>query len=97
MGACTPSVAASARLMSTQKRIVARRPGGTRRQPCATARRRPAAEHELVLRARLESQAPDIDPVVYLTECDPADITSGTFIDAEIVGCREYDFIARPF
>jgi len=56
----------------------------------------PSAEHELVLRARLESQAPDIDSVVYLTECNPADIDSGTFIDAEIVGYRDYDLIARP-
>ena len=42
----------------------------------------PAAEHELVLRARLEGQAPDIDPLVYLTECDPAEFTAGQFIEA---------------
>ena len=46
----------------------------------------PAAEHELVLRARLEGQAPDIDPLVYLTDCDPAELTAGQFIEAEIVG-----------
>jgi ribosomal protein S12 methylthiotransferase len=56
----------------------------------------PAAEHELVLRGRLESQAPDIDPVVYLTECDPATLTPGTFLEAEIVGGRGYDLLARP-
>ncbi len=48
----------------------------------------PSDEHELVLRARLEGQAPDIDPLVYLTDCDPASIAAGTFIDAEIVGAR---------
>jgi ribosomal protein S12 methylthiotransferase len=84
------------RLMRAQKRIVERSQAarvGTRARLLVDG---PAAEHELVLRARLESQAPDIDSVVYLTECNPADITSGTFIDAEIVGCREYDLVARP-
>jgi ribosomal protein S12 methylthiotransferase len=56
----------------------------------------PSDEHELVLRARLESQAPDIDPLVYLTDCDPAQIAAGTFIEAEIVASQSYDLIARP-
>ena len=40
--------------------------------------------------------APDIDPVVYLTDCDPAEIRPGTFLEAEIVGSRAYDLVARP-
>jgi ribosomal protein S12 methylthiotransferase len=56
----------------------------------------PSAEHELVLRARLEGQAPDIDPVVYLTDCDPSDFHAGQFVQAEIVGSRDYDLLARP-
>ncbi len=56
----------------------------------------PSDEHELVLRARLEGQAPDIDPLVYLTDCNPAEIPAGTFIDAEIVGSQSYDLVARP-
>jgi ribosomal protein S12 methylthiotransferase len=56
----------------------------------------PSPEHELVLKGRLSSQAPEIDPVVYLTEGDPALCTPGRLIDAEIVGAREYDLIARP-
>jgi ribosomal protein S12 methylthiotransferase len=56
----------------------------------------PSAEHELVLRGRTEGQAPDIDPVVYLTDCDPAELTPGAFVTAEIVGGRDYDLIARP-
>ena len=57
----------------------------------------PSDEHELVLRARLESQAPDIDSLVYLTDCDPAGIAAGTFIEAEIVGSQlRYDLVARP-
>ena len=56
----------------------------------------PAAEHDLVLRARLGGQAPDIDPLVYLTECDPSALSAGEFIQAEIVGSRGYDLLARP-
>jgi hypothetical protein len=50
----------------------------------------------LVLRGRLESQAPDIDPLVYLTECDPSTVPVGQFVEAEIVGSRGYDLLARP-
>jgi ribosomal protein S12 methylthiotransferase len=56
----------------------------------------PAPDHELVLRGRLQSQAPDIDASVYLTECDRERLPSGTFANATIVGAREYDLIARP-
>jgi ribosomal protein S12 methylthiotransferase len=56
----------------------------------------PSVEHDLVLRARLEGQAPDIDPVVYLTDCDPSDFRPGQFLEAEIVGARDYDLLARP-
>ena len=53
-------------------------------------------EHELVLQGRLPGQAPEIDPVVYLTECDPSAIARGAFIDVEIVGAQDYDLVARP-
>jgi ribosomal protein S12 methylthiotransferase len=56
----------------------------------------PSPEHALVLRGRLASQAPDIDPVVYLTDCDPSAIAPGQFLDAEVVGARGYDLLARP-
>ena len=85
-----------AKLMSAQKAIVARA------QKARVGRRvrllvdGPASEHELVMRARLEGQAPDIDPLVYLTECDMAELTPGTMIDAEVVGSRGYDLVARP-
>jgi ribosomal protein S12 methylthiotransferase len=54
------------------------------------------ANHELVLRARLAGQAPDIDASVYLTDCDPSSYRAGDFVTVEIVGSREYDLIARP-
>jgi ribosomal protein S12 methylthiotransferase len=83
-------------LMGLQRRIVARAQRsriGTRVKILVDG---PSAEHDLVLRGRLEGQAPDIDPQVYLTDCDPSTITPGAFVDAEIVGSRAYDLIARP-
>jgi ribosomal protein S12 methylthiotransferase len=56
----------------------------------------PAPEHEWVLKGRLEGQAPDIDPVVYLSDCDPAAIGPGRFVNAEIIEATGYDLVARP-
>ena len=56
----------------------------------------PSADHDLVLRGRLEGQAPDIDPLVYLTDCDPSALTPGQFIEADVVASRAYDLVARP-
>ena len=56
----------------------------------------PSDEHELVLRARLESQAPEIDPVVYFTDANPETLRPGALLQAEIVGSREYDLVVRP-
>ena len=83
------------RLMTQQKKIVAK---AQKRRIGRMARLLVdgPAEHDLVLRARLAGQAPDIDPLVYLTECDPARYSAGQFIDAEIVGSRDYDLLARP-
>ncbi|HVC18479.1 MAG TPA: 30S ribosomal protein S12 methylthiotransferase RimO [Vicinamibacterales bacterium] len=53
-------------------------------------------EHDLVIRGRLEGQAPDIDPCVYLTDCDPDRCAPGTFVEADLVGARDYDLVARP-
>ena len=85
-----------AQLMRAQKRIVERaqkRRVGTRARLLVDG---PAAEHELVLRGRLRGQAPDIDPMVYLTDCDPSEFAPGSLIDVEIVGHREYDLVAQP-
>ena len=56
----------------------------------------PSADHELVLRARLATQAPDIDASVFLTECDPSAYRAGDFVEVELVGAAGYDLIARP-
>ncbi len=84
------------RLMSLQKQIVAKAQQLRVGQQVRLLVDGPSSEHELVLRARLEGHAPDIDPVVYLTDCDPSDFSAGQFIQAEIVGSREYDLIAAP-
>ena len=84
------------RLMAEQKKIVAR---AQRRRVGRTVQvlvDGPSPEHELVWRGRLAGQAPDIDPVVYFTEADPDVLQRGALIEAEIVGSREYDLLARP-
>jgi ribosomal protein S12 methylthiotransferase len=84
------------RLMARQRDIVAARQRtrlGERTRLVIDGR---SPEHELVLQGRLPGQAPEIDPVVYLTDCDPSAFAKGTFIDVEIVGAEEYDLVARP-
>jgi len=83
-------------LMSLQKRIVARAHRTRVGQQVRLLVDGPSAEHELVLRARTAGQAPDIDPLVYLTDCDPSDVAPGQFLHAEIVASRDYDLLARP-
>jgi ribosomal protein S12 methylthiotransferase len=56
----------------------------------------PSPEHELVLQGRLEGQAPDIDPVVYLTDCDPTAYGRGELIQARVVGAQGYDLLVSP-
>jgi ribosomal protein S12 methylthiotransferase len=84
------------RVMSLQKRLVGKRQKGRAGQRVRVLVDGPANEHDLVLKARMASQAPDIDASVYLTECDPSRLPSGTFVEVEIVGAHDYDLIARP-
>ena len=56
----------------------------------------PSAESSLVLQGRLEGQAPDIDPVVYLEACDGTMVTPGQVVSARVTGARDYDLIAQP-
>ena len=84
------------RLMRAQEHIVSRAQASRIGRRVRLLVDGPSDEHELVLRARLEGQAPDIDPLVYLTDCDPSEIPPGTFIEAEIVGSQSYDLVARP-
>jgi len=83
-------------LMTAQKAIVARRQRQRVGQQVRLLVDGPSDEHDLVIRARLEGQAPDIDPLVYLTNCDPSSLSAGTFVTATIVGNRGYDLLAEP-
>jgi len=83
-------------LMTLQKRLVAaagKRRVGDRVRVLVDG---PSPEHPLVLRGRTAGQAPEIDSVVYLSEADPEACRPGTLLDAEVVGARGYDLVARP-
>jgi ribosomal protein S12 methylthiotransferase len=83
-------------VMRLQKGIVARAHRARIGQQVRVVVDGPSADHDLVLRGRIEGQAPEIDPLVYLTECDPSSLTPGQFVEAEIVASRGYDLVARP-
>jgi ribosomal protein S12 methylthiotransferase len=84
------------RVMKRQQRIVANRQQERIGTEVAVLIDGPSPEHELVLQGRLEGQAPEIDPVVYLTDCDPSDFGRGDLIRARIVGAQGYDLLAMP-
>jgi ribosomal protein S12 methylthiotransferase len=84
------------RLMASQAAIVARAQTARVGQRVRVMVDGPSADHELVLRGRLASQAPDIDPLVYLTECDPSAYAAGQLVEGEIVGAQGYDLLVRP-
>ena len=84
-----------ARVMGLQKRLVGARNRARRGERVRILVDGPASDHELVLKGRLASQAPDIDASVFLTECDPSTLRSGQFADVEIVESRGYDLVAR--
>jgi ribosomal protein S12 methylthiotransferase len=84
------------RVMSLQKRLVQRRQRARVGERTRILVDGPSSDHDLVLKGRLASQAPDIDASVFLTDCDPSTLRPGEFAEVEIVGAREYDLIARP-
>jgi ribosomal protein S12 methylthiotransferase len=84
------------RVMALQKRLVTTRQRARIGERARLVVDGPAGEHELVLKGRLSTQAPDIDPTVFLTNCDPSSYKPGDFAEVEIVGARGYDLIAEP-
>ena len=83
-------------LMARQRRIVTAAQAGRTGSEIAVMIDGPSPEHELVLQGRTEGQAPDIDAVVYLTDCDPATYRPGELIRAQIVESRDYDLVVAP-
>src|SRR5262249_14233661 len=72
------------RVMRLQKKLVARKQRARIGERARILVDGPSGESELVMKGRLESQAPDIDPVVYFTDCDPSSLKPGHFVHAEI-------------
>jgi ribosomal protein S12 methylthiotransferase len=83
-------------LMTRQKKMVARAHRARIGTEAAVLVDGPSVEHEMVLQGRLEGQAPDIDSVVYLTDCDPAAFPAGALIQTRVVGARGYDLVVAP-
>jgi ribosomal protein S12 methylthiotransferase len=83
-------------LMTVQRRIVKSAQRARIGETVAVLVDGPSAEHELVLRGRLEGHAPDIDPQVYLTDCNPAEFAPGDLIQARLIAARDYDWVAAP-
>jgi ribosomal protein S12 methylthiotransferase len=82
--------------MSRQKKIVAKRLGDRVGSEAAVLIDGPSKDHELVMQGRIEGQAPDIDSVVYLTDCDPSALQPGDLVPSRIVAARGYDLVAAP-
>jgi ribosomal protein S12 methylthiotransferase len=85
-----------ARIMRLQQQLVGRRQRARRGEIIQVLVDGPSAEHPLVLQGRLEGQAPEIDSVVYLTDCDPAAYPAGRLVRAVVTGASGYDLAARP-
>ena len=83
------------RVMSLQKRLSRRRQQSRIGERASVMVDGPSSDHELVLKGRLSTQAPDIDASVFLTDCDPSSLRPGTLVEVEIVDAREYDLVAR--
>ena len=52
-------------------------------------------ESELLLKARMETQAPDIDGHVLINDAGDRDVRPGEFHQVEITESMEYDLIGR--
>ncbi|MEW5984824.1 MAG: 30S ribosomal protein S12 methylthiotransferase RimO [Acidobacteriota bacterium] len=80
-------------LMNLQRRLVARAQRDRIGRRVRALVDGPSPEHGLVFRGRLESQAPDIDSCVYLTDIDPGACRPGRFVDGTVVDARGYDLV----
>ena len=81
-------------LMALQKAIVAKRQKSRKGETIRVMVDGPSPDMPLVLQGRLEGQAPDIDPLVYLSECDPEEVRPGQIVSARVTGAKDYDLIA---
>jgi len=89
-------VSRRADLMRLQRRIVVGRNRRRTGEVVPVMIDGPSPESTLVVQGRTPGQAPDIDSVVYLSECDPASLAPGMVVLSRIVGANGYDLIAVP-
>lgn len=82
------------KLMALQKSIVAKRQKARKGETIRVMVDGPVPDMPMAFQGRLEGQAPEIDAIVYLSECDPDVVVSGQVIDAVITGAKDYDLIA---
>lgn len=84
------------RVMQAQRRIAARRAKARVGERVQVRVDGPSPEHDLVVQGRLPGQAPEVDPVVFFTDCDPSVLLPGMLIEAEVTGAQGYDLVVRP-
>ena len=84
------------RVMGLQKKLVQKRQRARVGERVRVMVDGPSPDHDLVVKGRLATQAPDIDASVFLTDCDPSSFRPGDLATVEIVGARGYDLIGRP-
>jgi ribosomal protein S12 methylthiotransferase len=82
--------------MFTQSGIVARNLKARVGQTVRVMVDGPSEDSELVLQGRTAGQAPEIDSVVYLSECEPSQFSPGDVVDARIESAHGYDLVAVP-
>jgi ribosomal protein S12 methylthiotransferase len=81
-------------VMRLQKQIVAKKLKARRGETVRVMVDGPSPESPFVLQGRLAGQAPEIDAVVYLSDCDPSQLESGRIVTARLTGARGYDLVA---
>jgi tRNA A37 methylthiotransferase MiaB len=81
-------------LMQLQQDLVAERQRARVGQDVRVMVDGPSPESPLVLTGRLEGQAPDIDAMVYLSDCDPSAFAPGEIVSARITDAQGYDLVA---
>ena len=84
------------RVMRLQRELVAARLAARVGETVRVMVDGPSPESALVLTGRLAGQAPEIDAIVYLDQCDPSVFPAGSLLDGVITGARGYDLIVTP-
>ncbi|HEV8483945.1 MAG TPA: TRAM domain-containing protein, partial [Blastocatellia bacterium] len=84
------------RLMKEQARISKRRNRGMIGRTVRVLLEGTSRESDLLLEGRMESQAPEIDGSVLITDiADGFEARPGDFVDVEITEAHDYDLIGR--